>query len=266
VEPAICAAIDYAIPFAQILPLIREAGFGVISLGARPEHSGYHTAEGRSRIRQLAGDNGLRIDSVHAPFPEGDRLCSLDEAERLESLRQCQTAVDAAQDLAVGIVVVHLNASPDAAVLRGMMDQGVRSMEALSAYALARGVRVAVENSWGEPYAMMLDHIMAELDAGPVGFCYDSGHENVNRAGFRDLSRYGHRLLTLHLHDNRGDDAHTLPYEGDTDWPRLMGLLHGFDYSGSLLLEACLANSAFRDPPLFLAEARKRAARLLGRA
>jgi len=211
----------------------------------------------------MTRDHGLRIDSVHAPFPEGDRLCSLDETERLESLRQCQMALEAAQDLAVGIVVVHLNSSPDAAVLGQMMDQGIRSMEALSADALARGVRVAVENSWGEPYAMMLDRIMTEFDDGPVGFCYDPGHENINRAGFRELEKHGPRLLTLHLHDNRGEDTHVLPYEGDIDWSRLMDMLHGLNYSGNLLLEVCTGNSAFRAPALFLAEAWKRAAKLL---
>ena len=264
VQSAMCAAIDYAIPFDHIVPLIGEAGFEVISLGARPQHSEYHTPEGRGRIRQLTRSLGLGIDSVHAPFPEGDRLCSLEEAERLGSLRQCQIAIEAAQDLEVGIVVIHLNASPDAAVMEAMMAQGLRSIEALATHALTRGVRVAVENSWGEPYAMMLDRIMAEFAGKPIGFCYDSGHENVNRAGFRDLETYGHRLLTLHLHDNRGDDAHTLPYEGDTDWPRLMELLRASGYSGHLFLEACIANSEFQDPALFLSEARRRAARLLG--
>ena len=161
------------------------------------------------------------------------------------------------------IVVVHLNTGPDAAVSEQTMDQATRSFEALAQCALARGVRVAVENSWGEPYAMMLAHVMSEFSGEPFGLCYDSGHENVNRAGFRDLERYGHRLLTLHLHDNCGDDAHALPYEGDIDWARLMGLLRGLDYSGNLLLEACIASSAFKDPTVFLAEAWKRAARLL---
>ncbi len=262
-EPAICAAIDYALPFAELMPLIREAGFGVIAIGARPEYCAYDTDEGRERIRRLADDNGLRIDSVHAPFPEGDRLCSLEESERLESLRQCQVALDAAHDLAVDIVVVHLNTSPDAAVLEQMMDQGIRSIAALAEHALTRGVRLAVENSWGEPYAMMLDRVMTEFDREPVGLCYDSGHENVQRTGFRDLNRYGHRILTLHLHDNLGEDTHALPYEGDTDWPRFMELLRGFDYCGNLLLEVGTANSAFKDPARFLAEAHRRAVKLL---
>ena len=262
-QPAICAAIDYAIPFAQIVPLIREAGFEVMSLGARPEHSEYHTPEGRGRIRQLAHDYGLGIDSVHAPFPEGDRLCSLEEAERLESVRQCRIAIDAAHDLEASIVVIHLNTGAGAALPTGTVEQTLRSIEALATSALSRGTRLAVENSWGEPYAMVLERVLTEFGGDPIGFCYDSGHENVNRAGFRDLERYGDRLLTLHLHDNCGDDTHVLPYEGDMDWSGLMDRLRGFGYSGHLLLEVCTGNSAFHDPAPFLSEAWKRAARLL---
>ena len=95
-RPAICTSFDYTIPFAQAIRMIREAGFDVVSLGARPQHSGYATAAGRDAIRKLIEENAMTIDSVHAPFPEGDRLFSLDEAERLESLRQCQIALDAA--------------------------------------------------------------------------------------------------------------------------------------------------------------------------
>lgn len=262
-QPAICAAIDYQIPLDRVLPLIREAGFEVISLGARPAHSAYDTPEGRRSVRQLMDTYGLSIDSVHAAFPEGDRLCSLDEGERLESVRQCQAAIEAAQDLEAGIVVVHLNAGPEAGGLEGMAAQGIRSAEALAQFALTRGVQVAVENSWGEAYATVLDGVLTAVDCEAIGLCYDSGHANVDRAGLRDLRAYGHRLLTLHLHDNRGEDSHVLPYEGDVDWPSLMGLLRDLDYRGNLLLEACIANSAYRDPATFLREAYRRARRLL---
>jgi len=164
-------------------------------------------------------------------------------------------AVEAAQDLGVAIVVIHLNVAPDAALLGPMVDKGLKNSEALSVHALGRGVRLAVENSWGDPYAPMLDRIMAAFDEESVGFCHDSGHGNVNRAGFRGLERCGRRLHTRHLHGNLGDDAHALPYEGDVDWTRPMALLRGLDYSADLPLEVCVGNLAFKPPALFLTEA-----------
>jgi sugar phosphate isomerase/epimerase len=80
---------------------------------------------------------------------------------------------------------------------------------------------------------------------------------------FKILEKYGPRLCIVHLHDNSGEDSHRLPYEGDTDWPQLMSVLRGLGYSRSLLLEADLRNSQFKDRTVFLAEAWQRAQRLL---
>ena len=261
-KPAICTSFDYAIPFAMAIPMVRQAGFEVVSIGARPQHSEYHTAEGRARIKRLTGEHGLSIDSVHAPFPEGDLLCSLDEGKRQESIRQCRLAIDAAQELQAGSVVIHLDrGSPEPQLQSRIVEQGLRSLRALSAYALEKEVRLALENGMG-PYNLVLDRFMAEFTTEPIGFCYDSGHENVDRTSFRVLEKYGHRLFIVHLHDNTGEDSHQLPYEGDTDWPRLMGILRRLGYARSLLLEADMKNSQFKDPAVFLAEAWARAGRL----
>lgn len=262
-RPAICTGFDPAVPFAASLAMIREAGFEVIAIGARPEHSGYQTAEGGKAIHRLLIDSGLAVDSIHAPFPEGDRLCSLDEGEREESVRQCKTAIDAAVDLCTSVVVVHLNANPEAAVRREMLQQGFRSMEALGEHALAGGIGVAVENSWGEPYAEMLHAIMGEFGEAPIGFCFDAGHGNVDGVGIGDLLRYGNRLLTVHLHDNLGTDTHMLPYEGNMDWGRIMGALREVGYGGNLLLEAATHDSEFKDATAFLSQGHERAQRLL---
>lgn len=262
-KPAICTSFDYEIPFAQVIPMIRQAGFEVVSIGARPQHSDYHTVEGRARIKTLTREHGLAIDSVHAPFPEGDQLCSPDETKRMESVRQCRIAVDAAQDLNARVIVIHLDrGSPDPQVQSRILDQGIKSIRTLSTYAIEKRIRVAVENGMG-PYAAVLDRIMTEFSDEPIGFCYDSGHENVDGTGFSALEKHGHRLLIVHLHDNMGQDSHMLPYEGNIDWARFMNIFRRLDYSGSLLLEADMANSKFKEHALFLSEARKRAERLL---
>jgi sugar phosphate isomerase/epimerase len=262
-KPAICTSFDATLPFVEAMTLIRQAGFEVVSIGARPEHSEYHTAAGRAKIKRLAAELGLGMDSVHAPFPEGDLLCSLDEGKRLESIRQCQTAIDAAQDLDAGNVVLHLDrGSPDPQIQNRIVEQGFKSLRVLASYALARGVQLALENGMGA-YNAVLARFITEFTDAPFGFCYDSGHENVDRTSFKVLETYGPRLCIVHLHDNSGEDSHRLPYEGDTDWPRLMGVLRRLGYSRSLLLEADLKNSQFKDRAVFLAEARQRAAKLL---
>lgn len=265
-KAAICTSIDYAIPFAHLIPMIRNAGFEVVSIGANPQHSGYTTAEGRAAIRELIEANGMTIDSVHAPFPEGDRLFSLDESERLESLRQCQIALDTAAELDGKIVVIHLiqpYGIPEGDVRDRMIEQGHRSVSVLAAYANSRGVKLALENGQKRAYDRVLAGLLAEFSDAHVGFCYDSGHENVQGTCFKMLEEFADRLFTVHIHDNNGSDTHTLPYEGTIDWDRFRGIFHGLRYSGNLLLEADLKHSQFKDHTVFLSQARERAEKLL---
>ena len=54
-----------------------------------------------------------------------------------------------------------------------------------------------------------------------------------------------------------------LPYEGTIDWDLFRHTLHGLDYSANLPVESHMTDSQFKDPVVFLAEARKRTERLL---
>ncbi len=51
---------------------------------------------------------GLKIDSIHAPFPEGDPLFDLHEVQRRLSLLECKRAIEASACLSAGAVVLHL--------------------------------------------------------------------------------------------------------------------------------------------------------------
>jgi L-ribulose-5-phosphate 3-epimerase len=270
-KPAIATAFDYDIPFARMIPMIRQAGFEVIALGGTAEHSGYHTAEGRDEIRKLIEENGLKINSVHAPvagrnnFADSEGwLCALDEAKRREAVYQTKIAIDAAFDLGVGIVVVHSGVgSPEKNTQSRIIAKGVESVCALLEYSLDKGVKIAVENTTGPNSAPVLEGILAECSGDPVGFCYDIGHENVNGTCFQELEKFGDRLLTVHLHDNWGRDSHVLPYEGDIDWDGFKRVFHSLDYSGDLLLEPMMVQSQFKKPDEFLFEARRRAEKLV---
>ncbi len=246
--------------------MIREAGFEVVGIGASPQHSGYTTAAGRAAIGKLLEENGVTVDSVHAPFPEGDRLFSLDEAERSESLRQCQFALDTAAELDGRIVVIHLiqpYGIPQGEVRSRMIEQGRQSVSALAEYARCRGVKLALENGQEPEYDQVVASFLAEFDDQAVGFCYDSGHENVQGMCFKMLEQFGHRLLTTHIHDNEGSDTHMLPYEGTIDWDEFRRVFRGLRYSGNLLLEPDMKHSQFKDYAVFLSQARERAEKLL---
>ena len=269
-KPAICAAFDYSIPFDRAIPMIRNAGFEAVSLGASPEYSDYRTAEGIAAIQKLLVDNGMTLDSIHAPWAgDGPLLFSLDEIQRFESIRQCQLAIDAAEKLGSRIVVIHLlYGVPPHGTLPGdvrdrMIEHGRGSVSVLAAHAASRGVKLALENGEDSHYDKVLVDFLTEFNDARIGFCYDSGHENVQGTCFKLLEQFGHRLLAVHIHDNNGADTHALPYEGTIDWARFREIFHGLRYDGNLHLEAVIDNSRFKDPAVFLSQAMERVMRLL---
>ena len=52
--------------------------------------------------------------------------------------------------------------------------------------------------------------LLSRVDSPRAGFYYDSGHHNCWAADDDLLSRYGSRLMILHLHDNNGVDDQSI--------------------------------------------------------
>ena len=265
-RPGIFTSFMAGMPFETALPMIQAAGFQAVSLGGVPQLAGYATAAERRKLVALLGDLGLVIDSVHAPFPEGDRLFAEDESARQESLRLCRFALDAAAEVNGKVVVIHLiqpYGIPPGEQRDRMIEQGRRSVAELAEQAAARQVCLALENGQRLDYDQVLFDLLEELPAPHVGLCYDSGHEHVQGRCFQMLRRYGHRLLALHIHDNTGRDTHLLPYEGTVPWAAFSEAMAGLDFAGNLVLEPSMAHSSFSDPEEFLDEAMRRCRRLL---
>jgi len=251
---------NYGLPFGTRLSLIENAGFKVVALDSRC----YTSAEARKEVVKLLGQKKLSLDSVHAPFPGGDNLFSLEEEKRQDSLGQCQLAIDVAAETDGKIVVVHLIPYniPEGEVKQKMVAQGRKSLALLSGYALRKNIKLALENGQKLDYDHVLEEFLTEFGETVVGFCYDSGHEHVQGRCFHVLVKWASRLLTMHLHDNLGTDTHLLPGEGNIDWRLFQKTIQAINYQGNLLLEVSQGYSRFKDPEEFLKEARERADRL----
>ena len=265
-RPGIFTSFMAGMPYVTALPMIQAAGFQAVSLGGVPQLAGYATAADRRKLVALLRDLGLVIDSVHAPFPEGDRLFAEDESARQESLRLCRFALDAAAEVNGKVVVIHLiqpYGIPPGEQRDRMVEQGRRSVAELAEHAAARQVCLALENGQRQDYDQVLFDLLEELPAPHVGLCYDSGHEHVQGRCFQMLRRYGHRLLALHIHDNTGRDTHLLPFAGTVPWAAFGVAMAGLNFAGDLVLEPSMANASFSDPEKFLAEAMRRCQRLL---
>jgi sugar phosphate isomerase/epimerase len=244
--------------------MVREAGFSHISLGARIEHSNYLTIAGQKIIRGMIDGHGLAICSVHTPFGKGIDISSPLRDVGEQTIKTYRTCIDAAQYLGARAVIFH----PTAYQQHDRMDLRRKSIvdnvNALLDYTGKTGVRLAVENDRFEPANEVLAYSLDEITDARYGFCYDSSHDNLVAQPLALLRKYGHRLFTTHISDNRGTkDDHMLPYEGALNWDGFCSIFSCVDFNGVFLLEVEMRESAFKSPEIFLREAFARGERIM---
>lgn len=250
---------NYEITLGDQLPMVKKSGFSHVSLGARTEHSGYLSRSGQREIRRLIQIYDLAICSIHAPFGMGIDISSPKieiGAQTVAIYREC---MDAALVLGASVVIFHPTAYRQFDNLDDRKMAIVDNVNELLNEPGGKEVRLAVENDCMAPANDVLSHSLNEIADTRYGFCYDSSHDNLTAQPLEILNDYGHRLLTTHISDNRGEkDDHILPGEGSFDWNDFCRVFVRTNFHGVFLLEVEMRESAFRSAEGFLAEAFRR--------
>jgi sugar phosphate isomerase/epimerase len=235
---AIGTCFDYRVPIDQQLAQIAATPFRLISLGGDPNHSGYLTTPGRFRLSGLAEEQGIVIDSLHAPYGPKYDISYSDSESRMASVCRIALAMAAAVELGAKTVILHLQSWPIDPT-RQDVNSLLRSLEALVESAEIMRIRLAAENLPGEMANIFLRRALAEHKSDSFGFCYDSSHDQLGPGKpYEILEEFADRLFAVHLSDNDGlDDRHWIPFTGIVDWERVCYILHEARYSHPLLLE-----------------------------
>lgn len=119
------------------------------------------------------------------------------------------------------------------------------NLKAVLGEAKRLGVKIALENGV-DNYVIstidMLPQIIRQVNDPSVGFCLDAGHALCHdRIGFAPwLEQLGDKLLTTHLHDNRGQrDEHLPPGFGIIPWMDFIIALRKTGYNDVVNFESC---------------------------
>ena len=220
-------------PFEKRIELIKNAGFKSVIM--------FWDGSDLFQDQLLCvKENGLRIESVHAPFHMMNNLWT--DENPMESLIRLHGAVDSCHNFAIKTLVVH---PTDTTTPPPVSECGKIYFKGLIRYAKSMNVELAFENIERPEY---LDTIFGECDDENVKLCYDIGHENCFSKGSDVLGAYGGRLKTLHIHDNDGSaDQHAIPFDGNIDFERFIAKLRELDYYGVISLEVMRDRSDLYD-------------------
>ena len=222
----------------------QEAGIESLELTDYHPDFDYDDLGAFADLRSAIVDLSLHLNSLHIHleiFNDYD-LATLDDKQREKTLTAYRQAVDVMDALGGGILVTHhiQIPEPDDAQHTEKRAAYIRNLGAVARYAAPKTVSFAVENT-SRGYTRdpsRLVELIADLNESNVGVVIDTGHRNILGDPVEALRIAGHHLMTLHLHDNHGEeDEHLLPGRADIDWDGVVGALDEIGYSGVFMYE-----------------------------
>jgi sugar phosphate isomerase/epimerase len=253
-ELSIATSFNYDIPLVDQLPLIADAGFTHVSLGAREPHANYLSPTGRRALKALLADTGLRIDTIHGP-----------RADQTTAGAELVAVAEAAVELAAPTVVFH--ASPfyydkdKGPAFRASLQ---RTCETLRPVAERTGIVFAIENVLPGPPTELVREALGELDPQYFGLCYDSSHDQIDGPRpFDLLADLRTRVAAVHLSDRvREFVDHLIPGDGFINWEELAQAVRQTAFPGPLLFEVLTTHSPIKETKPFLNRAYEQGSRI----
>lgn len=238
-------------PLRMAFALIADAGFTGVEVMVTKDPA---TQDPRL-LRDLAGEHGLRIDAVHAPF-----LLITRKVWGTDPVGKIYRAIELAEEADAPLVVVHPPYRWQTEYRR-WLDERLPGLER------ATGVRVAVENMFplrvrGRRLgAVHAKQSLEELEAFP-DIVFDTSHAAVAGLDLLEtLPRLSDRLAHVHLSNNAGKgwDSHLPVDEGVLELDTFLQALSADGYAGAVSLELDLRRSLSDDGLLREALIRNRA-------
>jgi sugar phosphate isomerase/epimerase len=232
-----------------ILDGLTRSGVQAIEIFAARQHIDY--ANRKAHVKEIAEwfrGSGVPLNSVHSPLYadyEWGRagappinLASTDRAGLVEAMDEVKRALEIAEQIPFRFLIQHLGL-PNESFSEKKFESAMTSIEHLRAFAKPLGVRILLENipnDLSTPSRLMEMIHTAHFD--DVGICFDFGHANMMGSMSEAFEIVRQQVRSTHVHDNnKVQDSHLWPGEGNINWKEAMELLRSAPQTPPLLLE-----------------------------
>jgi sugar phosphate isomerase/epimerase len=233
------------------LDRIERAGIDTFEIFCARQHFDYSNHAQMMELAHWFRDSGMSVHSVHAPVYTDEMWgrsgpnAVVDITEPLKGRRigmvdEIKRAIEFAELVPFRYLIQHLGVSHQEYDER-RIDAGFDSLDELVVFAKQRGVEVLLENipnalSSAERLVQFLGQTHLHL-----GFCFDTGHANMNEGVEAAFEIMKDRIRSTHVHDNDGkEDKHVWPFLGEggsVEWRETMRLFRSCGEQFPLLLE-----------------------------
>ena len=185
-----------------------------------------YTRSEMTSYRDILNQVGMICQDVHGTATKRYSIDTSDPDDHKVYIKLLKNRIEFTAFIGGDSVVVHPpNYEPPN--LEQRLQRSLEAIDAVRDSCIEHEVIIAIENcSPGDEW--LLEKYFETYTPELVGFCYDSGHANIN-GNFEALKKYRDRLVVTHLHDNRGDtDEHQYPRYGTIDWNDVLKWIGGF--------------------------------------
>lgn len=205
-------------------------------------------------LHSLETEYGVRFVAMHGIYGTEDDLDIIDEKRRPSMIEDHIKSLQIAAEFGSKTYTVHPGAYYHVieqfhVPLTTLRENTLKALDKIIPAAEKCGVVVAVENAYEPPNSPdeILYYVKHYESSPSIGVCYDTGHANILRPfEGREYAKYECYLpsswwetgiiyepnaltklkpyvVTTHIHDNTGyGDYHSLPYDGNIEWDKLM--------------------------------------------
>jgi sugar phosphate isomerase/epimerase len=161
-----------------------------------------------------------------------------DKRNRIDAMDEIKRAIEVAEVAPFRFLVQHIGRTDESDDPR-KFEAALSSIEHLRAFGRPLGVTLLVENipnDFSTPER--LQELLKALHYPDLGICFDTGHAHLMSSVHQAFGVLEDRILSTHVHDNRGDrDSHLWPAQGTIDWSQTMQSLRSAPHAPALLME-----------------------------
>ena len=237
----------------DLLDAFKKAGVQAIELSDLHPGFSYDNIQMFKDLRKKLNILGMHLNSIHIHLEKFDsnfNLSTSDEKQRDKTLAVYLKSVDVMESLGGDILVTHDIRIPEPASAQNTTSvktthdsaraNFLKNLGEIAHYAESKNIRMALENTprgyTRKPKRLV--RLIEDLGALNVGICIDTGHRNLAGDPAEALQIAGRHLITLHIHDNHGEnDEHLLPGRGNINWHKVVEMLRVIKYKGIFMYE-----------------------------
>ena len=195
---------------------------------------------------------GLKVHQAHAPWV-GNEPRDRTPEERSLWLAAMKKALKGVSVLGSRLMVVHALCPYDDSDKNSdeVIELNEKFLAGVADFAAEYGITVCLENLPFKKHPLSsvqaVCDVVDKLNRDNLKVCLDTGHAAIFDPDVAFAVRYiGHRLATLHIHDNMGDaDSHLIPGDGIIDWDAFAKALKDIGYTGVISLETSPKHGQF---------------------